>query len=264
MQDIKVYSYWKSPSYKKDIPPYVLLGLASAKIVLGDKFILLNDKKAKDYLGEDYDEKEWKFANEVDPMKKELRGIVAKSDYIRMAIVNKLGGVWIDADTIVLKDFTNYFSSLNLNQNDLLWYCEAFFMSLEDNFLLKTACSNMMNAEIQKWGNPGGLKDLIKENMGYIKKIPFDMIKLGDFNYSYANREIMLSKEVTTCSALSNQQQHIIVLYNTPFSETEYGKMTCSDFLDQDILLSKIFLKINPDKGLWLNTVRDIQMLIEG
>lgn len=258
MSNFKIFSFWQTPSYINSIPPYVLLGLASAKICFKERFILLDDKTVCEYLGDLYKNKDWAFREESDPNRKELMSIVAKSDFLRMAIVNHLGGIWLDADTIVLRDFSNT-NLINSESQDLAWYSEQFFGSLPSNDLLKRACDNMISSQYQTWGNPGGIKDIIKEFPDKIKKIPFDLIRLGDFQYNYQNREIMLSNDIDPEIALSNKKQSIIVLYNTPFSQTEYGKMSCAEFLSQDILLSKIFLAINNNKNLWIETAQEIE-----
>jgi hypothetical protein len=48
-------------------------------------------------------------------IKKDLDGllIAQKTDYYRIALLNKYGGIWIDADTVVMRDFDEIFEKLD-------------------------------------------------------------------------------------------------------------------------------------------------------
>ncbi|MBF0752447.1 MULTISPECIES: capsular polysaccharide synthesis protein [unclassified Pasteurella] len=263
MSNLKTYSFWQSPSYSENIPPYILLGLASARILLGERFEVLNLNTIKQYLDLSlFKDKIWQFRNESDERKKELMSIIAKSDYIRMALIEKVGGVWIDADTIIIGDYTEHLDSITENSK-LIWYTEQFFSADKNNLLLQKASNNMLEADYQTWGNPGLIKNLISDNPEEIKKIPYDLIDPKYVEkYQYASRDIMLSDKIDPKEFLLNNKQCILILYNTPFSQTHWAKMTCEEFLEQNILLSKIFLHINPSKELWIEKVQDILKMI--
>lgn len=251
---MKNFSYWQSPSYISSPPPYILLGLASAKFVLGDNFQLLTSSSVIDIIGENHESKLWKFSGEIDTKKQELMSIVAKSDYIRMAVMEKVGGMWIDADTIFLKDYADFFEKLLPSNNNLAWHSEQFFGAASENQIIKEACSNMLASDVQKWGNPGDLKNLITSRSEIVTNIPYSLVTPGFVpEYTYNTRDIMLDSNISADEFLLNSKQHILKLYNTPFSGTVYGNMSVSDFLNQDILLTKIFLKINPNKNEWID-----------
>lgn len=84
-----VWSYWENRP-NKNIPPYINLCL---KIIKSNchrfNVVILNEKTLTKYLPN---------------IRKDINilPLALKSDYIRMALLYEYGGVWIDADTIVM------------------------------------------------------------------------------------------------------------------------------------------------------------------
>lgn len=253
---MKIYTYWETAP-GREIPPYILLGLASMRRVFGEDFTILTPSVVQG-LGVDPRDKEWGFRYEADERSRTLRAIIAKSDYVRMAAVAQEGGYWLDADTIALRDFRDDLAPM-LEEHDFIWHSEQFFGSTPNNEILTTAARNMLNAEWQTWGDPGQVKTLIAEAGSAVPRIPFWLIDpKSEQPYSYATSGVLLEDHPVD-KFLCNERQAILKLYNTPFAETEYGVMTPEQFLDSDTLLARVFLSVEPDKDWWGRALTDIR-----
>ena len=82
--------------------PYVALALGWTRHVLGDAFHLLTPGNIAKAISTEYQSKDWRFSALEFDAAAVATSVVAKSDYIRMAYVLEHGGVWLDADTILL------------------------------------------------------------------------------------------------------------------------------------------------------------------
>ena len=97
----KIFTFWEP---KNNIPGIIRLCINTWKKFLPSyKIIILDFKKAENYLGKSLFE---------EIICKNL-SLMVQSDAIRVAILNKYGGIWLDADTIILNDkiikqFQNY------------------------------------------------------------------------------------------------------------------------------------------------------------
>lgn len=114
---MKIFTYWESlPS--NGIPPYVTLGIARMKSVFKDNFVLLTKHNVKNILSKDVESKKWCFLGSSDNrlIGKSVESIVAKSDFIKMQYIHDHGGIWLDSDTLVIKNFlTDLIPSLKVN-----------------------------------------------------------------------------------------------------------------------------------------------------
>lgn len=99
-----VWMYWESPEGQNQ-PGYIALALNSAQYHLGDKLQLhiLNEKTIHQFLPD-------------------LRGdlvsklnIPQRVDYYRAQLLYRYGGVWLDADTIVMNDLTPLIQKLRFH-----------------------------------------------------------------------------------------------------------------------------------------------------
>lgn len=252
---MKVITYWETAP-GRTMPPYIALGIATMQIALGDSFLLLTEKNTSDFIGNEYLNKKWAFKpNSKDP-NPEITSIVAKSDYLRMAYIAKHGGFWIDADTIVFKDFRE---SLTATDDSLNWDSEQFFGAKAGNKILSTASEKALSDEIQVWGNPGGIKDLVQQNQDKVKPIPFKLINPGyNPTYGYGNCKILLDTELPVSEFLTNGEAKLMKLYNTAFRPENVGDMTLTQFFESGTLLSKIFLNINDSPDFWTEMTNTI------
>ncbi|QJQ09213.1 hypothetical protein A3L25_007160 [Pseudomonas putida] len=247
---MKVITYWETAPGRA-MPPYIALGIATMQLALGDSFLLLTNNNTRDFIGDEYLKKRWTFkANSKDP-NPEITSIVAKSDYLRMAYVAEHGGFWIDADTIVFKDFTK---AVSPSGELLSWHSEQFFGANPNNEILRSASQKALSDEIQVWGNPGGIKDLVLNNAEKIKPIPFNIINPGHQpTYGYGNCKILLDTELRVSDFLTNSEARMMKLYNTAFRSEDVGGMELAEFFKSNTLIAKIFLHLNNDPEFWIH-----------
>jgi len=87
-----LFSYWEKKTPDAKIPEYILLCLESmvrnGKLF---KVVVLNQQTIKDYLPD--------LRTDIQSLPMAL-----KTDYLRIRLLEKFGGVWADADTIILQD----------------------------------------------------------------------------------------------------------------------------------------------------------------
>lgn len=236
------------------MPPYILLGLASARRVFGDRFRLLTPKVVQG-LGIEV-EKDWKFLRKNEPEHAARRSIVAKSDYLRLAVVAQEGGFWLDADTIVLRDFTNELSGLN--PSNLWWDSEAFFGSNLGNKILQDSAADMWEAEFQQWGNPGGIKERKNAPGAAVSIIPSSLWNPGSEPvYCFKNWSVVLEDRAPEDFIVS-ERTAILKLYNSTLQATDYANMSVREFLESPTLLARIFLSMHNDVNDWVIWSEDV------
>ena len=117
-----IFTFWEP---KEKMPGFLKLCIKTWKKNLPDyKIIILDYKQAKYYIGENLFSK--LICNNMSRM--------VQSDAIRVAILNKFGGIWMDADTIILNDeiikyFQNYNFAMIWEEKLLLHYISFIYSS---------------------------------------------------------------------------------------------------------------------------------------
>lgn len=252
---MKVITYWETAP-GRTMPPYIALGITTMQLALGDQFLLLTDKNTRDYIGDEYLRKSWAFNKHNKNLTPEIAAIVAKSDFVRMAYIVKHGGFWIDADTIVFKDFL---PSVKPADDKLQWHSEQFFGATAGNELLAAAVDQVIADEKQVWGNPGGIKTLIEQRPGAVTPIPFKYLNPGHVpTYGYSNCRMLLEKDMPVDAFLTNKEAKLMKLYNSDFCAADIGTMGLADFFRSQILLSRIFLSVNPEPQFWIGRAMEL------
>ena len=124
-----IFTFWEP---KEKIPGYIKLCIKTWKKFLPDYTIYILDfKSAKEFLGDTLFSKI--ICNNM--------SLMVQSDAIRVAILNKFGGIWIDADTIILNDkILKYFHSYELAmiwEESVKLHYIAFIYALKKSTLIK-------------------------------------------------------------------------------------------------------------------------------
>jgi hypothetical protein len=224
----------------------------------GDSFLLLTPANCESYLGEEFGRKSWQFAKFNTNLTPDVAAIVAKSDYIRMEYVYRHGGFWVDADTILFDDPLPHFRP-SPEDSRLHWHCEALFGAIAGNQILGSSARRAMADKSQDWGNPGGLKHLIEQSPGAVKEIDYCFLDPGYTPaYGYETCEVLLNQDVAAEGFLLNPEIKLLKLYNTHLTSATISKMTVSELLSTNTLLSRIFLKTNPSIQYWLSEAQAV------
>ena len=232
------------------MPPYVALALVSMRRVLGGRLLLLTPSTIDDYLGPDVLDKAWTFEPLAFSLADGIKAIIAKSDFIRMAFVHRHGGIWVDADTLFLRDPSDAVLPYGVSAK-LHWYSECLFASLPGNLLLAQALRQGMSTRAHAWGNPGGIKDIVASAGDGLVVIPGEVVDPGyQPRYSFSNCEVMRRRDVGVADFL-RRDVALLKLYNTYFRRTCARLETVAEFLTGGTLLANLFLHLEADCGYW-------------
>lgn len=252
------------------MPGYLLLCIKTWKKYLPDYEIkILNYKSVKYYLGESI------FSSSICPN----MTIPIQVDAIRVALLKKFGGIWIDADTIILN--RSFFEKLNNFELIMLGDVKTkipnigFIFAANNSYLIK----NWLKSIIQKvklykkniitneknfiyqtsfnesisWNYLGnGIINHLVRNITGNKFLLLDRKKMQAFPeliiFKHSS-ENMIQKYQRLYFQKGDPQlvlklsKYIILLHNS-WTPSKYKTMSEEDFLKQDILLSKLFTYI--------------------
>ena len=235
---------------EQPMPPYVALALVSMRRVLGGRLLLLTPSTIDDYLGPDVLDKAWTFEPLAFSLADGIKAIIAKSDFIRMAFVHRHGGIWVDADTLFLRDPSDAVLPYGVSAK-LHWYSECLFASQPGNSLLAQALRQGMSTRAHAWGNPGGIKDIVASAVDGLVVIPGEVFDPGyQPRYSFSNCDVMRRRDVGVTDFL-RRDVALLKLYNTYFRRTCSRLETVEEFLTGGTLLANLFLHIEADCGYW-------------
>lgn len=262
-----IFTFWEP---KEKMPGYLLLCIKTWKKYLPDYEIkILNYKSVKYYLGESI------FSSIICPN----MTIPIQVDAIRVALLKKFGGIWIDADTIILN--RSFFEKLNNFELIMLGDVKTkipnigFIFAANNSYLIK----NWLKSIIQKvklykkniitneknfiyqtsfnesisWNYLGnGIINHLVRNITGNKFLLLDRKKMQAFPeliiFKHSS-ENMIQKYQRLYFQKGDPQlvlklsKYIILLHNS-WTPSKYKTMSEEDFLKQDILLSKLFTYI--------------------
>jgi hypothetical protein len=153
--------------------------------------------------------------------------ITAQSNYIRVALLNKYGGVWLDSDTLVLRDFEEVYNALHNLKKDFVYSPQwipnkrnhsvgACFMGAQKNGKVIGAYQKILDKLINKqsrfsWGDLGHklLTPLVSHHASECYKIkekcmyPIRISHAGLF-FKEEKRMMSLIDDNTLCFTLYN------------------------------------------------------------
>lgn len=106
-----VFTYWEGNNYKL-LKSLEKLMIYHSNNGVNYKLILVTDKNLNDYVNE---------------LPKCFSTLIPahKADYIRVYLINKYGGLWIDADTLVMNDLTILFELIEKNNALFVTECKG-------------------------------------------------------------------------------------------------------------------------------------------
>ncbi len=252
-------TYWEHAP-KQPIPPYVALSLVSMRRVLRNRFLLLTRRTVENYLSPDILDKAWAFEPLSFTLAEGIEKIIAKSDFIRIAFVHRHGGIWVDADTMFLRNPSEAVFPRGVSAK-LHWYSECLFASLPGNPLLAQALTQGMGTRSHAWGNPGGIKDIVARAGDGLVAIPGKVFDPGYTpRYSFSNCDVMRRRDVGVADFL-RRDVTLLKLYNTYFRRSCARLETVAEFLTGGTLLANLFLHLEADLGYWQAEVE--QLMVE-
>jgi hypothetical protein len=101
-----IFTYWENKNGRDEPYVHIKLCFDTMQKHLGNNpkynFVILNDKTIQNYLPD--------CRKDLDTLL-----IAQKVDYYRVALLKKYGGIWLDADTIIMRDLDEIFDKLDKN-----------------------------------------------------------------------------------------------------------------------------------------------------
>jgi len=233
-----IFLYWDDKG-NSDTPDYILMCRETILKNCGDgvNVILINKNNLLDYL-DDVPENLFK-----------LKEIAHIADYVRVALLVKYGGIWLDSDCILLKDLNPIFEKLK--KNEYVGYSwqenqpSLGFMASQPNCkLLKKHLKNITNKinlseDFQfNWSGLGYdslwvIAPEYKEDMYLFNNKYFSPIHWSRSVKDFLSDDL----EETT------KDSYCVMLFNKMFSNSSINTMTREEILSQKNLLSNLFKK---------------------
>ena len=262
-----IFTFWEP---KEKIPGYLKLCIKTWKKYFTDYEInILDYKSAKEYLGE------YLFSRIIC----KNMSIPMQADGLRVALLKKFGGIWLDADTIILsnkfiKQLENYELAMIGDNEYKSQYIGFIYGSIKSSLLkiwLKQIIKKVKfykyilskEKNTTKWLNSWKKKrsyfylgyniiNPLLKNITGNKYFRLDVSKVNVFpeRKFFKNSSLDYSKQFELFyfqkrdpQIILNDSLDIIMLHNS-WVPLKYKKMTEKEFINEDILLSKLLSKL--------------------
>lgn len=185
------------------------------------------------------------------------KNIAVKCDVIRAHLLQRYGGIYIDADAIILDDLDPYFSLLNTVD----FLCMKRASHGKNHISVGFYGANANSSIIKKYSNEqrsillksneihynqlGGslLTQIVNSHSGnthYLDEKEIQPITFEDARTQFINKDIAIEDII-------DEEQKIFMLFNGPFNN-ELKNWDVKELYESDILISKVFRKALPRK----------------
>ncbi len=255
-----LWTYWEKIN-NSPIPPYILLCRKIMQKNCSKYFnvIVLDEKNVYNYLPD--------LRKDIDNLP-----IALKTDYIRMFLLSKYGGLWVDADTIIMNDLEYIHNLLDENIDFIGFGCtgnKCFgidgygrpsngVMGSKKNGLLTSRCLTALNLKLDTNNNKEfGYFDLgkkiiwaeydsiIAQNPNYkIHHVPSDMDGTRDLHGKWISKDIIRKTNIE----IDIDKLIIVMLVNSTYcgNDSRYNwfcKKSENEILNGNYFISKLFRK---------------------
>lgn len=255
----RIFTFWEPT---ENMPDYIKLCVETWKKFLPEyEIIILDYKNIDTWLGKNY----------YDKILYKHFSLPKQADAIRCALLNKYGGIWMDADTIIT---STKFKNLLINNSDftLLGKHIAFIMAdsnskvlhywQEDifkNLQLYKQSKNFMNIykifnrkkykELKSWNYLGNgilekylsttnTKDFYSIDVNTNNILPETQYDVSEFSSLFLYQNFYFNNNIPLNFLKDNCG--IILLHNS-WTPKKYKKMNKDEFLKQENTLAKLF-----------------------
>lgn len=187
-----IWTYWENMNGETEYPTHIKLCLETFKKHLFNyKIIVLNNHSIKEYLPDVRDD-----LNDL--------LIAQKVDYYRIALLYRYGGIWIDADSIIMRNLDEVFDKLD-NEYDFVGFgCTGnvcfngkfrpsnWMLASRQNGLLMKTTLNLLDEKLNKKTKSYKYHDLGK----LVIWEALDKLKLNGYDYYHYGAEYDGSRDV--------------------------------------------------------------------
>ncbi len=178
-----IWTYWENMNGEKDYPTHIKLCLETFHKHLSNyKIIILDNNSIKQYLPD--------VRDDLDNLL-----IAQKVDYYRIALLYKYGGIWLDADTIVMRNFDEIFNKLDAGYDFVGFGCTGavclngkfrpsnWLLASQKNGILMKTTLELLNNKLNQKTNSYEYHDLGKlviwEALDILKPYGYDYYHYG-------------------------------------------------------------------------------------
>ena len=232
---MKYFIYWENKNSRKT-PYYIEECINKMKIILGNNLIILNNKNINN------------FVEFIPENLCRIKRMAVKVDYLRIAVLYYNGGCYLDADTIVYKNFPELIERCEKDA-DLIGVGKNDIITGNALLVAKNARSKSLKIIMEKqediirkkrgklnWSDIGG--NLIRDLSDKINCATFDKIPLVFFGWK--NAELF-----------SSMDQEIILKYLTKYTQNKPGGIVLYNNVMRNRFVDNI-----PDKCLLWYLIR--------
>lgn len=233
-----IFIYWDDKP-NSQTPDYILMCRETIKKNKGEgiKLNIINKDNLSDYL------------NDIPENLFKLKEIAHIADYVRVALLVKYGGIWLDSDCILLKDLNPIFDKLK--RYDYVGYSWGenepslgFMASIKDCEILKEHLANIrQKIDTSKTFNFNW------SGLGYdslwpiTRKKPEKTFLFKHTYFSPINWQFSVSEFTGNNKNLIPKDCYCVMLFNKMFSRTNIKNLKKDEILSQENLLSYLFKK---------------------
>jgi mannosyltransferase OCH1-like enzyme len=250
-----IWLYWENKKGVHEPPNYIKMCHESANLHCGEDFnvVILNENSVKTYLHD--------LRDDINKLE-----IPQKADYIRLKLLEKYGGIWLDSDIIVMRSLLPIMSKMKHNIDFVGFGCHSrnckrsgkpkpanWVMASKPNTKFMNMCIEECNTVLDK---PDKIKyfdlgrNLLWKKIKEIKKLDpswdyyhYDSKCLDrDSNYNKIRNKRLISEEPIDKRCIN--ESLFIPIYNTaPGFPDWFKNKSRKEILDDNMLISKIFRK---------------------
>lgn len=255
-----LFSYWENRNGSR--PPYIDLCFKTFYKQCSNNFqvIILDEKSVLNYLPN--------LRTDLDKL-----GLAHKSDYIRIALLFYYGGLWLDADTLVLNNLQEIVDKLNQGVDFLGFGCSydgcktngypkpsnGVMASQQYGILIKQ-CLNKLDRKITNYFDDSNPKkelgyfdfgkiviweelDILMKNGYSYHHFPAHVDGTRDINGNWIPKELIIEKQI---QLLDEDKLFFVMLVNSTYcgSDPKYNwfcKKTEQEILEGDYHLARLF-----------------------
>lgn len=264
MADVKrIFTFWEP---KENIPGYISLCIETWKKFLPDYEIVILDYSNLD---------EWLGKNYFDRSLYKNFSIAMQADAIRCAILKNFGGVWLDADTILLSDkckelfnSDSEYTSINIHLAFIVAKPNAYVLNLWEKgvkrniFLYKYVkmfrlhkIFKKVRQKFQNWDVLGNavLNPIVlslKDNKKYVNCFYAKDMKCFPERICIQDKKIDIIQKYKTFyfeNDYSDKAMEIpksVILLHNSWTPEEYKKMSIEEFMSHKNTLTGVFKKL--------------------
>lgn len=185
-----------------------------------------------------------------------------KADFIRIFVLNRFGGIWLDSDNLIMNNLDYYFEILEQYRGFFLKQKEisiSFFGSVKDNpYLIEWITRSKKKIEIKdklSWEEIG--LDIVKSINKELPQLLTDIKILDAYKHAYpvewykCLEEFCLKPYNNYTNLITEERKDLVILVNSVYKHLE--SLSVQEIISSNMPLNYFINQslINSDKNKW-------------